>query len=282
MRPRRAIATLLVFVLLGALATVLSSWAIQSWHHWRMAQTGTLTRNWSGATFTAPSPDDPPIDLSSSTWRAHRRVPPGPVADAVVRARGSGVWERERFAWRFCLRALSGRGQPSGADGGEGPFIRTRERLMLVEAGWPRRAMAVGAYAGWFGVDDAPTFFATPARELATSTPTLSLHGGFDPLGWRAPAMVMPGQTIATRNPVDRFALPLLPLWPGFLINTLFYALLLFSAWRLPGVLRRVVRRRRGRCVGCGYDRGGLDPDAACPECGAHVGHRSRRSGVAG
>lgn len=276
---RRLVRTVLVYALLGALATVLSAWAIQGWHHWRMTQTGTLTRNWSGVAFTVASPDDPPIDLSSSTWRAHRRVPPGPVADAVVRARGSGVWERERFAWRFCWRPVSGRGQPGGADGGLGPFLRTRESLALVEVGWPRRAMTVGAYAGWFGVDDAPDFFATPARELATSTPALSLHGGFAPLRWRVRANPRPGQTIATRNTLDRFALPLLPLWPGFLINTLFYALLLFGAWRVPGVVRRTLRRRRGRCIACGYDRDGLDPDAACPECGAGV--RLRRATAA-
>src|SRR5262245_45486269 len=31
-----------------------------------------------------------------------------------------------------------------------------------------------------------------------------------------------------------------------------------------------VLRRRRGpgQCQGCGYDRGGLAADAACPECG--------------
>jgi hypothetical protein len=32
--------------------------------------------------------------------------------------------------------------------------------------------------------------------------------------------------------------------------------------------LRGLYRRRRGRCTKCNYDRHGLNPAAACPECG--------------
>jgi hypothetical protein len=58
------------------------------------------------------------------------------------------------------------------------------------------------------------------------------------------------------------------PLWPGFLINTAFYGVILWALWFTPGAVRRGVRRRRGACVRCGYDLrgGGL---TACPECGA-------------
>jgi hypothetical protein len=35
-----------------------------------------------------------------------------------------------------------------------------------------------------------------------------------------------------------------------------------------PGVVKRAVRRRRGLCVVCGYDRRGLDVGGVCPECG--------------
>lgn len=64
-------------------------------------------------------------------------------------------------------------------------------------------------------------------------------------------------------------ALPLRPIWPGLLINTLFYALIAGCLWPVPFGLRRVLRRRRNLCIRCGYARAGIAPDAACPECGA-------------
>jgi len=63
--------------------------------------------------------------------------------------------------------------------------------------------------------------------------------------------------------------LPLGALWPGFVINTLFYAAVLWLL--IPGsfVVRRLIRVKRGRCPKCGYDlRGQLPGAAGCPECG--------------
>lgn len=61
--------------------------------------------------------------------------------------------------------------------------------------------------------------------------------------------------------------LPLALLWPGFLINTLFYAVLLWLPFAAPGVVRRQIRKRRGHCIQCGYDLRGT-PRSGCPECG--------------
>jgi hypothetical protein len=60
-----------------------------------------------------------------------------------------------------------------------------------------------------------------------------------------------------------RFALHIL--WPGFLVDTAFWGGAAFLVWSVPGFVRRGVRRRRGRCVRCGYELKGL---AVCPECG--------------
>ncbi len=64
---------------------------------------------------------------------------------------------------------------------------------------------------------------------------------------------------------------PLLPVWPGFVVNTLLFAapwvfalLVMYAA----GAARRRYRRRRGRCIACGYDLRGLS-GAVCPECGS-------------
>ena len=71
--------------------------------------------------------------------------------------------------------------------------------------------------------------------------------------------------------------IPLRPIWPGVLGNTLFYAVpaaLVLSALRvvvlgIRGALRSARARRRarhGRCIGCGYELG--QGVTVCPECG--------------
>jgi len=55
----------------------------------------------------------------------------------------------------------------------------------------------------------------------------------------------------------------------GFTLNTLLAAGVLLGVAEGFAFARRRVRRAKGRCVACGYDRGGLAGDAAaCPECG--------------
>jgi len=82
---------------------------------------------------------------------------------------------------------------------------------------------------------------------------------------------------------------PLRPIFPGFIINTLFYTAIWFGIFFGVATLRRFVRKKRGRCVKCGYDLRGqrsavrdqnenghedaaltsdLRSDAGCPECG--------------
>jgi hypothetical protein len=78
-------------------------------------------------------------------------------------------------------------------------------------------------------------------------------------MAWRWFKMQMPASFVPAR-----------PLWAGFAMNTLFYAVILFALIRGPFMARRALRRRRGLCVDCGYDLRGRGPDhVACPECGA-------------
>ncbi len=88
--------------------------------------------------------------------------------------------------------------------------------------------------------------------------------------------------------------LGVVPLWPGFLLDTLIYAVPWWIVLITPRATMRWRRKRRGRCVACGYDLRGLgggtvlrtvmDGDASdeedtarravppgwvvCPECG--------------
>jgi hypothetical protein len=63
-------------------------------------------------------------------------------------------------------------------------------------------------------------------------------------------------------------SLPLAPLWPGFALDTVFYAAIAWGLYQLPLAIRRRRRRHSDSCVKCGYDRRGLAVGAACPECG--------------
>ena len=54
-------------------------------------------------------------------------------------------------------------------------------------------------------------------------------------------------------------------LWPGFAINTFFYAAILWLPFA-PFQLRRHLRVKRGLCIKCGYDL--RKTSGGCPECG--------------
>ncbi len=65
--------------------------------------------------------------------------------------------------------------------------------------------------------------------------------------------------------------LPLQPIWPGFAINTIFYAVMLWVLMLGPVTARRIIRCKRGHCIKCGYDLRGHSGGGSdvCPECGA-------------
>lgn len=119
-------------------------------------------------------------------------------------------------------------------------------------SGWPmrtfiERSVNVAAYSPLTGV--------TPPAALGALTPP----GAFMP--WGAG---------------DR-QIPFHPIWPGLLVNTAFYASLIwFGVFRIE-VARRAYRTQRGRCAECGYELAGF---AKCPECGAETPRRDSTSSV--
>ena len=77
--------------------------------------------------------------------------------------------------------------------------------------------------------------------------------------GTIVPRVLNPSQTATNRFAFD-------PVWPGFVLNSLVYAVLALVTMLGLTRLRADRRRRRGRCVRCNYLLAGLD---VCPECGA-------------
>jgi hypothetical protein len=80
---------------------------------------------------------------------------------------------------------------------------------------------------------------------------------------------------------LNRFV-PLRPIWPGFAINTVFHAAVLWALFAAPFALRKWRRIRRGLCPKCGYDLRAMSAtSAACPECGAAMQRPDRASRAA-
>jgi hypothetical protein len=72
---------------------------------------------------------------------------------------------------------------------------------------------------------------------------------------------------VAAKQEMRHF-LPVRPIWPGFAINTIFHAAILWVLFFAPGKLRRTIRRRRGLCPACAYPIG---TSPVCTECGKQL-----------
>ncbi len=121
------------------------------------------------------------------------------------------------------------------------------EIVHLYRAGWPFRAMQG---------ESRPTTAGKP--EYAWAVPLSSK------VTLRAELVVVKAKvltSLATR------VVPLRPVWPGFLGNTVLYTVVAVGVIGCAWLVRRAYRRWRGRCIGCGYDLRG-DLDRGCPECG--------------
>ena len=73
-------------------------------------------------------------------------------------------------------------------------------------------------------------------------------------------------------------AIPLRIVWLGFVFNTIIYAVFLWLLTLAPFTARRMIRRKRGRCIKCGYDLRNVEHEK-CPECGIAVSPASAASG---
>ena len=118
-------------------------------------------------------------------------------------------------------------------------------RVARLRSGWPCQAIQSSVWR--FGVSpQSPVFVEAIAIELKPKTELQE--------EWQ---FLFP----------DRM-LPLRPLWPGFAVNTLFYTGVLWMLSCGPFALRRMIRKRRGRCPACAYPIGTSE---VCTECGAAV-----------
>ena len=120
-----------------------------------------------------------------------------------------------------------------------------RFEVIMVRIGWPANCLALDAWR-W------------------------EPHYAKGPDGWP----VLATKTVVHEHDgllVFGKSMPRHPLWPGFAVNTSFYAPLLWLLICGPFVLRRFIRVRRGLCPACAYSRGESD---VCSECGKAIPSR--------
>jgi len=130
----------------------------------------------------------------------------------------------------------------------------------------------------------------TPPRRILTAYgwPSLALWSAyefqgdvlisiFSPQSWTIKSGFRISGEQFTRRNIDTIprTLPYRPIWPGFAINTIFYAVILWLLTLAPFSARRIIRRKRGLCIKCGYDLRNVEHEK-CPECGNELSARAK------
>lgn len=247
----------LMCVCLGAITTLLVSCAIQLW---------------------APPPNFP--HQSRSAWRLSDENQGEPGGLIVLYE----LQERDRRLGQAVMISCSFRDKPT--------LLNADEESESVIPAWAERE-----FRRAFRTLETPpksdgpmpTNVDVPRNRLMVSTPPSCSINGF---GWPFIATSVyhaidttpqpSGQMFTIRNNglsipkslADRLrtqqdTLAISPVWPGSVINTLFYATLFATPAPLLHWHTRRNRRRAGHCVNCNYNLSGLATGAACPECGA-------------
>ena len=239
---RRHLLIAAVFLLAGAVVNVAVAWGCALW-----SPPGTIespSRSEDFSRLVAPIPTDEPGDLWVTGPPVHV---PGQIKFPLLGYSGVGVRSEIAHAWTSKDR----------------DSYRESIRDALGEF-YPRR----------FG---RRLRFVTPSNinvlsvnRVSAGLPMYSLqgiHAESKILLWRQGALPLPPRWMRGRAGF----LPLYPIWPGFAVNTVLYATVLWLLIPGPFVLRRFIRVKRGLCPACAYPRGESD---VCSECGKAISSR--------
>ncbi|MCI0631313.1 MAG: hypothetical protein L0Y44_11750 [Phycisphaerales bacterium] len=131
-------------------------------------------------------------------------------------------------------------------------------RLLHVHrAGWPLRCLQCQGSLEW----DDRRFRRAVRKEMAWDS------------GVKAPSLFKHVKTNRYRITEYRHPFPLGVVCPGFAINTIFYAAILWLLFAAPSFIRRRIRIKRGLCPACAYPVGESE---TCTECGKPIPCPSR------
>ncbi len=245
---RRRLLTVAIFLLAGAVVNVAVAWGC--------------------ARFVRVSSSPDPVTLTTSEFEAiveavvalYMEIGQRPPTPFAVSYRGSGIEgaRAQRFVgfgitidltfvdhgWSSDIEATW---SPLGIDDVQWPGVRRRSPAEVLRVGWPVRCLRKD-----------------PHDRLLSWPPGVVL----DPdLVFELAMLRRLGANLPTPPPRPLRPIFFRPIWPGFAVNTAFYAAILWLLIPGPFALRRLIRRRRGVCRACGYDLRHAEHEA-CPECG--------------
>ncbi len=239
---KRIAIKLVVFLLLGAVVNVGVAWgcAVASTHDFMSGV----------AKPDSASPHYELLLLGAGT---------GIESELSVRWRRGGTTTMQMTFLSVTIYSEYGRGWID-TTGGSGMPVAPRRRLDgALGAFGPEWTVSSALRVGWPLLCLNSEQTATYKRPAFVGPTGLRAYQHESRWAWR-----LPGKQVGLTSDA---VIPLEPIFPGFFINTLFYAVILCLLWSTPFVARRLIRKRRGRCVHCGYDLRHAEHDV-CPECG--------------
>ncbi len=240
---KRRLTKLVVFLLLGAIVNVAVAW---------------------GCALARPFPGDSWSDTLAAATGLYEPVATAWHWDDILSVDGRGVgWETRCLDFLSerddSVRRISDEPPPRILASVNLPGESTDVFVVYSAAGWPFEVLN-GAAVLDYDVDVEPY----PALET-----WWCLLMPFGPTSGLWP--VVPASEIHVGLASGyQIVVPLRPIWPGVAINTLFYAAILWLLTLGPFTARRMIRRKRGHCIKCGYDLSHAEHEV-CPECGVAV-----------
>jgi hypothetical protein len=251
-RTSRIITRVIVFLLLGAIVNLAVAWAIARW---------ALPPTHDPFLYQENRVDDAAPDLHwtepawlPANWPAHPMGRSGEFSPYAHREffRAEVDTEQGIAARREKARISNAPNVQRHADAMEVAEVNVEFAAMFVEIGWPCLALSGARFE-----HEVKQSAGTPMWSPKGSTLKYAIELPVPP----SPTAWMERGTL----------LPWRPMWPGFAINTVFYAVIVWGCWlvlSVPFVLRRRRRIKRGLCPACAYPIGESE---VCTECGAAV-----------